>query len=82
MTKTIRKKNNMNFYMNKNDILSVPDASVNLLDITTDKYYRTLTGGHSNFLNGINGIRCDEGKHDIHNNLGTIKMITKIPSDL
>jgi len=58
--------------MNKNDILSVPDASVNLLDITTDKYYRTLTGGHSNFLNGINGIRCDEGKHDIHNNLGTI----------
>jgi hypothetical protein len=58
--------------MNKNDILSVPDASVNLLDIATDKYYRTLTGGYSNFFNGINGIRCDEGKHNIHNNLGTI----------
>ena len=58
--------------MSKKDIFSVSDASVNLSDIATDKYYRTLTGGYSNFFNGINGIRCDEGKHDIHNNLGTI----------
>lgn len=54
--------------MSKKDIFSFPDASVDPLDVATDKYYRTLTGGYSNFFNGINGIRCDEGKHD----LGTI----------
>lgn len=60
--------------MSKKDILSLPDADVNehFLDVIPDKYCRTLTGGYSNFFNGINGIRCEEGKHNIHNNLGAI----------